>query len=207
MSAKQLVAIHQPNFVPWIGYFDKIWRSDTFIFLDDAELSRGSVTNRVRILVSGNAHWLTCPVASHLGSSVGISEAMFVEDVRWKKKNFQMLQSCYGWHPYFAEVFEVLEPCLMSPVNRMVDYNISLVLKICEGLGVGGHRFVSASKQGVESDSTKRLVDLVKSVGANSYLTGGGASGYQNNDLFRSHGLQLVDQNFEPKPYPQKGSV
>src|SRR3546814_3690829 len=66
-----IVAIHQPNYLPWLGYFHKIARADVFVFLDDVQFSKNGYTNRVRILGDGAARWLTIPAAVHLGDPIG----------------------------------------------------------------------------------------------------------------------------------------
>ena len=69
-----VVAVHQPNILPWVGYFQKLMNSDTFIFLDDVQFSKGSYTNRVQININGEAKWLTIPVSSSLGALINSIE-------------------------------------------------------------------------------------------------------------------------------------
>ena len=200
-----IVSVHQPNFLPWLGFFDKARQSDVLALLDDAQFAKGSVTNRVKLLISGEARWVTCPVLASNGHFSLISETQLDLSLTWREKNLRAIQISYGRHPYFDEVMDVMRPLLSSPESSLVDYNVSLIEAISEGLGLDGVTLRLASDQAVTSKSTQRLVDLVVSCAGDIYLAGGGAAGYQEDALFHERGIYVRYQSFQARPYPQKG--
>src|SRR3954447_23423027 len=93
-----LVAIHQPEYFPWLGYFEKMIRADAFVLLDQAQFSKGDYHNRTRIKGAAGIQWLTIPVIQRLGQT--INEAA-VANQHWQVKHWQSLISCYSRAKYF----------------------------------------------------------------------------------------------------------
>jgi hypothetical protein len=200
-----LVAIHQPNFFPWLGYFDKIRRADTFIFLDAADYPRsgsggmGSWINRVRIAIKGEAHWNTCPLLRMpLGSPI---LAATIDDAQpWRRKLLKTLQANYGRAPRYSETMNILEPLILAPIVNLAAFNGAAIEIIAAHLGLKT-RFLWQSKLAHCGRATDLLITLIVSAEGDAYLAGGGASGYQEDELFAIRGIRLVPQGFVPRPY------
>lgn len=200
-----LVAIHQPNFFPWLGYFDKVRRADTFVFLDAVDYPRagsggmGSWTNRVRLCIQGEARWITCPLQRMpLGSP--ISAALIDDRQPWRGKLLKTLEANYRKAPRYAQTMALLEPLIRSPHEKLANLNIAAIQAIAGELGVTA-RFLRQSELPHTGQSTALLASLVSAAGGNTYLVGGGARGYQQDEIFAEHGLNLVYQGFVPRPY------
>jgi hypothetical protein len=202
--AEGTVAIHQPNFFPWLGYFDKIARADVFVLLDDAQFSKQSRTNRVQVLVDGEASWLTAPVRRD--GKVAISEARFDETKPWRKKALKTIRFSYAKAPHFDEVFPRIEELVGSQAETVGAYNEAAIRSLAEALGLGGTRMVRSSELGVDETATGRLVGIVAELDGAAYLEGGGASGYQEDEAFERAGIELLRQGFEHPAYPQGGA-
>jgi hypothetical protein len=201
----RLVAIHQPNFFPWLGYFDKIRRADVFIFLDAVDYPRagsggmGSWTNRVRIAVQNEARWITCPVRRvPLGRP--IREVAIDDRQPWRLKLIKTLRANYGRAARFESAMSLIEPLIMHNEGNLATANIAAIKAIAAHLGLAT-RFVRQSDLTYEGKATELLIALVRAVGGTGYLSGGGAAGYQQEQLFRQDGVELVFQAFSPKPY------
>jgi hypothetical protein len=200
-----LVAIHQPNFFPWLGYFDKIRRADIFVFLDAVDYPRsgsggmGSWLNRVKLNIQGEARWVTCPLKRMpLGSS--ILEAQIDDRQPWRTKLAKSLQSNYGKAKRFRTAMAELEPLIHMPEQSLADFNFAAIATIAKLLGVST-RFVRQSEIAYEGHSSELLISLTRSAGGSIYMAGGGAGGYQDDALFAASGIALAYQNFTPKPY------
>ncbi len=200
---KHIVAIHQPNFFPWLGYFDKIRRADTFIVLDNVQFPKtgGSWTNRVVILQNDSTGWLTAPIERNYHGTRSINEMQFAA-TDWRKTLLRQLEAAYRKAPHRAETFALITPLLMNLEQNVAEYNIHAVTQLCAALGLTT-LFVRSSSLEVAASATERLIALTKAVNGTHYLSGGGAQGYQQDAAFAEAGIGLTYQQFVPQPYPQ----
>ncbi len=203
---QKVVAIHQPNFLPWLGYFDKIVRSDVFIFLDNVQFPKtgGTWMNRVKMLVAGAATWVTVPVCRNF-SGVRLVNEMQIDDQRdWRAKLLKTIHCNYKKAACFDEVFPVLEGWLHKPSGAsLADYNIVCIEAMMERLNLDRRKLVRSSSLPSEGTGTDLLISLAKTVGGTVYMCGGGAAGYQEDAKFAAAGLRLQYQNYQHPVYPQ----
>jgi len=205
-----ICAIHQPNFFPWLGYFDKIRRADMFVFLDEVDYPRsgskgmGSWTNRVKIDIHGAPTWIGCPV-ERLASGSVIRDARIATSELWQQKLLRTLQINYRRAPGFDRAYALIEPLLKNPELRLVDYNTTAIRTIAAELGMEC-KFLFQSQIGTREHSTALLIEVLRAVGADAYLCGGGASGYQDDTLFERSGVRVIYQDYASPAYgtPEK---
>ncbi len=202
---QKIVAIHQPNFFPWLGYFDKIIRADVFILLDHVQFSKkgGTWCNRVKIVQQGQAKWLTVPVDRAYHGTRTIRDMSFNRNIFWQRKLLQAIRINYGKAPYFNDVFPVLAECIQCSTDSLAEYNIVAIQRLLTCLGLDCQKLVISSTLSVEGQATDLLVALVQKMEGTAYLCGGGAEGYQEDEKFAEAGLQLAYQRFEHPVYPQ----
>jgi hypothetical protein len=201
--ATRLVAIHQPNLLPWLGYFDKLARADVFVLLDSVQFSKGSYTNRVKVLVNGEGRWLTVPIDRSGGSEQPISEVRIAADDEWRERAVSTVRQAYARAPHFEEAFAAVEPLLREPAGRLADYNERGIRELSERLLGGGPEIVRSSSLEAGGRATDLLVEIVGAVGGDAYLSGGGSGGYQEDERFAEAGIELVRQEFRHPDYPQ----
>jgi WbqC-like protein family len=204
-----MCAIHQPNFFPWLGYFDKIRRADVFVFLDAVAYGKsgsgmGSWTNRVPIDVGGRAVWFGCPVRRRPGMQA-VCDVEIDDSQPWRGRLLRTLEVNYKRAPGFTQTIELLRPLLDYPSGRLAEFNEHAVRRLAAALGLEC-RFVRQSELAVTGKGTRRLIAIANAVGADAYLCGGGAAGYQEDALFAASGIDLVYQNFTARPYRDPGS-
>lgn len=204
-----LVAIHQPNFFPWLGFFDKMVRADTFILLDNVQFQKtgGTWTNRVRLLTGPKDDWVTLPVQRDYHGVLPISEMRLQETgfPRWKEKFPKTLRMNYAKHPWFPQVFDLVEDCLDYDGDRLAEFNIRNIKKIMEFVGLPCSHLIRGTGMNCSGNATELLIRLIRAAGGSAYLCGGGAGGYQEDALFAAAGIKLVYQNFKHPIYEQKG--
>lgn len=204
----KLVAIHQPNFFPWLGYFDKIRRADIFVLLDAVDYPRsgsggmGSWVNRVRLNVQGEARWITCPLKRMaLGNPISAAE---IDDAQpWRKKLLKTLSANYARAPNFVAALDLLSPLIENPDTNLSTFNIAAIRAIAAHLGIST-RFVRQSDLPHQGKATDLLASLVHAAGGTTYLAGGGAAGYQDDGLFAASGICVAYQDFKPRPYGEQ---
>lgn len=209
MSNKMVVAIHQPNFYPWLGYFNKIARCDTFVFMDNVAYpksgnSMGSWTNRVKILVQGKPAWVGCRVLRKHGAQL-IKDVIINDSYPWREKLLKTLEFNYKRTPYYREVIQWLEPSINKNITNLAEYNILSIKEVCNILKIN-REFITQSQLNVENNSTELLIEITKKVRGTAYLCGGGASGYQEDDKFMAANIELVYQDFQHPVYKQNSN-
>ena len=207
MKTRKIVAIHQPNFFPWLGYFDKIARSDTFVFLDHVQFPKtgGVWANRVKLLVAGEARWVTAPVDRNFHGVRPICEMEFQRVNPWREKFLKSLVANYSKAPFFHDTMGFIEPLILNPENNVGRYNSAAVMAIAERLGQSRSMFHWSSEIEVGGQATEMLISLIRTVGGSTYLCGGGAEGYQEDVRFSEAGIELVYQEFQHPVYRQAG--
>lgn len=185
-----IVGIHQPNFFPWIGYFHKIANSDSFVFLDDAQIQKkgGSYVNRSEILIQDQNKWLTAPIERKSGF-LEINNIKF-NNINWREKILKTIELNYKNSLFFNETFNFFEELINYQTNLLSEYNINAITKISEILNIQT-KFFNASEMNINSTSTQRLIDIVKKLDGNIYLSGLGGEKYQNEDLFKKNNIEL----------------
>jgi WbqC-like protein family len=200
-----LVAIHQPNFLPWLGWFDKLATADIFILLDTVphQHTGSNYTNRVQVLVRGEPAWITVPVERGGEARNRIDRLRVVGPKGWRRKIRATLAQSYARAPYFAETMPILDAMLGADTELLCEVNLIGIGAIADALGLPRARMVRASEFSVEGTATDRLVALVHAVGGDAYLTGHGAGGYQEDEKFAAAGIAVRYQRYVPAPYPQ----
>jgi len=188
MVRPHVVAIHQPNFFPWLGYFDKLARADTFVLLDTVEFSKGSRTNRVEIEVNGEPHWITAPV-QRAGIGGPIADVVFDEQRDWRTKIVKTLQQNYAG-------VEAVEDLVRCGESRLAAYNEHAIRQLAAKLAIATP-IVRASDLAVDGRASELLIAIVRAVGGGAYLAGGGAGGYQDDAAFAAAGIDLIPQEFD----------
>lgn len=196
-----LVAIHQPNYLPWLGYFHKIARADVFVFLDDVQFSKGSYTNRVQILTSSGARWLSVPVRVSLGQEI---RAVGFANPAWRASHADALRNAYAAAPAFSAVWpEVREMILGADGEDLATVNMRLVTALADRLGLRCE-FRRSSELQLTAASDDRLIEITAQVApGGAYLSGKGGAKYQDPGKFRRAGLGFSYSAFVPPAYPQ----
>jgi len=199
-------AIHQPNYIPWLGYFFKIAHADKFVFLDNVVYPDASFINRNSIKTPSGPAWLTIPVirSGRSGQLIGEVEMDCVK--RWAGRHLATLRSNYGRAPYFKETFALLEPHYRSRSadrGSLAEFNIGLICSIAAHLGLNA-QLMRASELSVSGHKTDLNLDICRAIGARTYLAGTGAKSYQDDAKLEDAGITPVYSPFSHPRYPQR---
>ena len=207
MTKPKIVAIHQPNIFPWLGYFDKLARVDVFIFLDAAQFPKtgGVWTNRCKLLIHGQAAWVTLPIVRAYHGVRQINEMEINESTPWRDKLLKTIQMNYAHAPFSTQTFPFIKELINDASKKLVEFNLNAINALVEVLGLSGKELVLQSSLTVDSKATDLLIGLTRAVGGAAYLCGGGAEGYQEDNKFSAAGIELIYQNYHHPAYPQKG--
>lgn len=204
-----VIAIHQPNFFPWLGFFDKIARSELFILLDHVQIPKtgGTWTNRAKLLLAGEARWVTAPIVRNAHGVTVIQDVTFKPGNPWREKLIKSLSTNYAHAPFFNKIMGLLEPLVMNDEDNIARYNGTAIMSIAASLGLSSERFRWSSEIRVTERANDMLIALTRAVGGQAYMCGGGAAGYQQDAAFSSAGIQLIYQQFSHPVYRQVGTT
>jgi hypothetical protein len=197
-----IVAIHQPNYAPWFGYFAKAASADVFVFLDDVQFSKNSYINRVQVDALGQAKWLTVPVSHKFGDPIN---AVRAADEGWRAAHLHALKTYYRDASSAKDVLAFLEKIYGAlPGDNIAATNRALIEAVSVRLGVGP-KFVTSSSFGVgELRGDDRLIEIVRRVDPSAtYLSGKGGANYQDPAKFVAAGIGLTYASFVHPEYDQ----
>lgn len=196
------VAIHQPNYAPWCGYFAKMRACDVFVFLDDVQMPSGrSYVSRCRVRTAQGPLWLTVP--THHAPEEPIRDVRFA-DPRWPRKHLGTLQTHYGRATHAREVLDLLAPLYADPGEHLGAFNMRLVRAVAGYLGLPCRFDVSSSLSLPEqAQGDDRLLGIAAALRATTYVSGQGGQNYQDPEKFARRGIALEVRAYQPVPYPQ----
>lgn len=197
-----VVGIHQPNYLPWVGYFHKIASVDKFIFLDDVQYSKGSYTNRVQYLFDGDARWLTVPCKPKLGTEIN---DVCIDGNLWQDNHLNKIKGAYKKCSMFDMVWPSVQTWLRSEEHeKLSELNIHIIKEICSYLDIETEFYRSSEIFiGQEPNASERLVKLTKAIGGNEYFSGLGAKKYQEERPFFEQNLSITYSSFVERPRRQ----
>lgn len=202
-----VVAIHQPNYIPWLGYFFKIAHAEKFVFLDIVKFPTPGFVNRNSIKTRSGAEWLTIPVLRTGRSSQLIAEVETDRVQPWRRQHLMALRSNYGKAPYFRETFALLELYYREgngSASSLAGFNIGLIRAIANYLKLSP-QFVRASElENVFGRKTDLIRDICLVVGGTSYLAGSGAKSYQEDATLEEAGITPLYSTFSSPTYLQR---
>jgi len=195
-------AILQPMYLPWMGYFDLIDKSDIFVFFDDVQFRSRSWQQRNKIKTPQGWIWLTVPISRASGSRIKINEVRIDNSSNWKEDHLKSMKYNYGKAPFFQKYMDFLEEIYSQDWEHLGDLNITLAKEITAILGLEG-KFIHSSGLGVEGVQTEHLINISNKVGADEYISGPAAKDYIEVDKFKRAGIRLYWHEFHHPSYPQ----
>lgn len=195
-------AAHQPNYLPWIGFFHKMAEVDVFVILDDVQFTRGSYQNRVKIKTPQGASWLTQPVLTTGRSFQSTNETAFNDKVDWRTKHVKQIQANYARAPHAGEILPRVSAWIGKADGGLCTANARLIEFVAELLGLRC-KIVYSSSLALKTSGAARIIDMGHKLGADAYLSGAGARKYQSEEDFDRAGIRLSYRNFQESVRPQ----
>jgi len=195
-----IVAIHQPQYLPWSGYFYKMDRADVFCYLDNVQYKKNEWQNRNRIKTARGWQWVTVPVHYRFGQK--INEVTIDNTAPWANRHLQALISNYGKTPFFSMMMDIFREIYFKEWNLLSDLNMATAEAIKRALGVTT-KTVIASALNTSEEPTQRLIDICRKLCGDTYLSGPDGANYMDLERFRTSGIKVVFSPFHPPHYPQ----
>jgi len=199
-----IVGIHQPEHLPWLGFWNKLYKSDLFVLLDNTQFRKNYFQNRNRIRTANGWTWLTVPILSKDRTTQQINEVEInnLTDVKWQKKHWKTIEQNYGKAPYFNEYKDIFSKFYLKKWTKLADININFIYTIKEILSIKTE-IVIGSSLSVVGERSDLLLDICKKVGATTYLSGRFGKDYLEVSKFSQENIKVIFQEFNHPVYNQ----
>lgn len=194
------VTIHQPQFLPWLGYLDKIDQADIFVVLDNVQFKKNEWQNRNRIRTADGWQWLTVPVLHHFGQRLNRVEIN--PTAHWHSQHLRAIEMHYAQAPYRERYLPELQAIYEMAWPTLTEMNLAVLRWMMGAMGITTPVQL-ASELLLRDNATDRLIDICRAVGAGRYLCGPGAESYMDKPRFLASGVVLEMQYFHHPTYKQ----
>ncbi len=197
-----ILACHQPQYLAWLGYYDKMARCDLFVYLDGVQYKRREFQNRNRIKTPHGPLWLTVPVRSKGRRAQTVAAVETDPGQDWAREHALTLRHHYRRAARYAEQEAFLDDFYGRPWPRLAPACYALDARLREQFGIKTPT-VLESEVGSQGTATARLLSLCRRLKADAYLSGAGGRDYLDEEEFARAGIGLLYQEYAPPTYPQ----
>jgi hypothetical protein len=194
------VSIHQPVYLPWLGFFKKIISSDIFVFLDDVQYEKNGVQNRNKIRTSEGDAWLTIPVS--VKSTTLLKDVKINHSMNWNKKHSKSIENNYSKAKFFYNYWDEFEKCYQKKFDKLIELNLEIIKFLMDKFKIQT-KIIFSSELNISEKGSERILQICKSLDANSYLSGIGGKKYLGLDSFKKNDISVNFQNFQHPVYNQ----
>lgn len=199
-----ILASHQPDFFPYMGYFYKMFQSDVFVFSDNVQYSKTGRHNYNEILTGNGPQRFTLPIHYHV---VNLNEMGIAADVQTIEKMVKTLWMEYRGAAYFHEIFPFIESLLYyaPKAKNLAGFNIKCIMEMAEKFGLGDRSLLVSSELPLLGRKDDRILSMCKVTGADTYYSGVAAKDYHIEEQYEINGIRLLYSDYQPVKYKQVG--
>ena len=195
------LAIHQPQYLPWLGYLAKWAAADLFVFLDTVQYEKNGWQNRNRIKTAAGPRWLTVPVHARLGTPI---DAVGVDTAQpWRERHLRAIEEAYARAPYLLRHREALRRLYASDWPRLAPLAAASADWLARTLGIDTPARLASTLSVTATDPTERLIALCRAAGADTYLAGRDGARYMDREAFARAGIAVLFQDYKHPQYAQ----
>lgn len=196
------ISAHQPAYLPWLGYLDKIARSDVFVFLDGVQFEKSSFINRNRIKTPNGPQWLTIPLKMK-GHMSGTIASMVIDDGQpWRTKHLKSIEANYARAPFFQHAYPDIRELILMDESSLAELCWQQ-LQFWTRLFNFKARIVRSSELAIDKKKSDLVLALCEYFSADGYLSGAQGRDYLDEAAFSSAGIRVEYQDFQHPVYPQ----
>lgn len=198
-----ITTIHQPDFMPWIGYFDKMKKSNLLIYLDDVQFSRRGWTHRDKIRVLDKFVWLTVPVEKKNNYYQTIREIKIKDNKELSKVHLDIIKNAYRKSRNFDQIFPEIESIYKKNYKFLIDLNVEIIDLFCDILEIK-KKTIFSSKFNLNTKNSERLMNLLELNNSKKYLTGEPSKNYMDIDFFKKKSIEIIWHDLDQNEYKIK---
>jgi hypothetical protein len=204
-----IIAAHQPSYIPWLGYLDKLAKADLFVVMDDLQYEAQNFQNRNRVKLNSGTAWLTVPLLAGAQSDTIVEKRIqntSSPKEHWQRRTWVTLETHYRRAPHWSDHADELKDVYSRPWESLVELDLHMLELAKRWLGITTP-IVRSSALALTGYKTERILDMCRKLGATSYLSGsGGSTGYLDDERLGRAGIGCVWQHFQHPTYAQRYS-
>jgi hypothetical protein len=198
-----IIGILQPGYLPWLGFFEQVCKSDIFVIYDDVQYDKHGWRNRNRIKTPQGPLWLTIPVLLEFKKYLPVNKIMIDNKTDWRKKHLLSIKYNYARAQYFNDYIGIFEEAYGKDWNLLMDINMYFIYKFVKCLGIDGKKIVLSSSLNVDGDRIMRLIKICKHFKADTFYEGAAGENYLLEKDFIDNGIKLMFQDYKHPVYKQ----
>jgi hypothetical protein len=198
-----IASINQPAYLPWLGYFHRVAISDLHIVLDDVQFEKNSFSNRNKVRTRDGWCWLTVPVKSKgKFGDLALNRIEIDANQNWAAKHWATLRQSYARAAHFAAHQPALEAFYGRTWERLADLTREMTAYQLDAFGIRTPLKFSSELE-VEGAKDELVLNLCKSVGATTYISGPLGRNYLRPEIFEEAGIAVVYHDYQHPTYTQ----
>ena len=200
----RIVVIHQPDFIPYLGFFDRLVKADIYVVFDNVQYVRSSRgwTSRDKIRTKDGEKWITISTQKAPRDTL-IKNVLLSNEIPWKENHINLIKENYKNSPYYDEIMPYIKKLYSTEFTRMMDFNVEAIKILMELFDIHID-MVYASDLNPVGKNNSLIIDIVKKLGCHRYLSGIGAKDYFVQEMYDEAGIEVIWQNFEYPVYKQQ---
>jgi hypothetical protein len=200
----RVVGVHQPNFMPWQAFFDKMFACDDFFFLTQVQFVRRGFQNRTKVRTVNGEQWLTVPVLTKGKYFQSISDARIDNSRKWRYKHLRTIEYAYKRAPYFEKYWPTIKRIYSGDQEFLCTFNMEVMAFLIAALAPVGPKLHFDWSYHLGDDPTGRLINACKLARGDAYLSGRSGIKYMDESQFEKEKITIFEQNYEEREYPQQ---
>lgn len=199
-----IISIHQPNYLPYLGFFDKMSQSDTFVIYDDAQFDKGDFQHRNRIRINHGWKWLTVPVDKKRIpiKDIKIRNGITSKGVNWQEAHTHDIINNYNNTPHYEKYGSTFNDIYLNEYEYLIDINMNIINYLKDAFKIKCE-IIMSSELDLKSKSTMRLVEITQILDSETYLSGPNGHDYLDISLFEKSGINVKFQEWKHPVYKQ----
>lgn len=198
-----IVSIMQPGYLPWLGFFELMERSDIFVIYDDVDYDKGSWRNRNKIRTPEGSSWITVPVCTKKKFGQKIKDVLINNNTKWREKHIKSIVQNYNKTPFFDEYISFFEQVYTKHWDKLIELDLAIIDYLVKILSINTKMLRSSQLEDITGSKTDRLVSICKQLKAERYISPNGAMSYLQTDKFHAENIDVRFQNYEHPVYSQ----
>ena len=198
-----VIGILQPGYLPWLGFFEQLYRSDVFVIYDDVQYDKHSWRNRNRVKTANGIQWLTVPVLLSFEEHPQVCEVRIDNSSKWRKKHLETIRQSYTRTPFFKEYIGIFEDTFAQNWEYLIDLDLHLIEKFSDALRIPGKPMIRSSSLGIQGGRIERLVKICQHFKADTFYEGASGINYIDPAEFSQHGVNVTFQDYTHPEYKQ----